>query len=74
MGVFGLQLHRVTVDLGRMSMQVRLITERLGPLGIGGLLGLALRLALVGKGPRLAFAGPLLPRASRSDLVGIIHT
>ena len=73
-GVFGLQLHRVTMDLRRVSMQLRLLAESLGLLGISGGRGLALRLPLVSQSPRLTFTGPLLARASLGNPLRIVHT
>ena len=73
-GVFGLQLHRVTMDLRRVSMQGCLVPEPLGLLGISGGRGLALRLPLVSQSPRLTFTGPLLARASLGNPLRIVHT
>lgn len=73
LGVLCLQVRRIAVKLGRAGVHGRLVTKRLGRLGISRVVGLALRLALVGRRSRLAFARPLLARAGLGAHVRMVH-
>lgn len=68
-----LQIGSVMVKLGGAGVRGRLVQMRLGRLGIGGFRGLALRLALMGHGARLALPRPPLSRARLAGHVSIVH-
>lgn len=72
-GMLILQRHRRLVDADGAGMHVRLAPMSTGRFGIGRLLRLALRFALVGARPGLSLTGSLLPRPGLGRQLRIVH-